>query len=282
MQDLNDKNTGDTLAASEWNQPASEIQNVIEGTNQTLSGGDLNQLGKGIVDNIANGTFYTESGAADAYVLTVIGSKQPPTAYTNGMQIKFVVGNTNTGASTVNVATLGVKSIVTKDGGALQANDLLAGETATCRYDGTNFVLEEAYDKIFVDEIQSRTAATPPLFEDNAGREIGQLISAWVNFDGTGTVAISDSFNVSSITDNSVGDYTVNFANALPNANYGVATSTVGLSTVNLSRICVIKGVQATGATDRTTTTLTVQTGSASAASLEDNADVNVLIISDN
>jgi hypothetical protein len=43
---------------------------------------------------------------------------------------------------------------------------------------------------------------------------------AWVNFNGTGTVAIRGSFNVSSITDNGTGDYTVNFANALGDGNY--------------------------------------------------------------
>lgn len=43
---------------------------------------------------------------------------------------------------------------------------------------------------------------------------------AWVNFNGTGTVAIRASGNVSSITDNGAGDYTINFANALPDANY--------------------------------------------------------------
>ena len=48
---------------------------------------------------------------------------------------------------------------------------------------------------------------------------------AWVNFNGTGTVAIRASGNVSSITDNGVGDYTVNFATAMPDANYSVSTS---------------------------------------------------------
>ena len=43
---------------------------------------------------------------------------------------------------------------------------------------------------------------------------------AWVNFNGTGTVAIRASGNVSSITDNGTGDYTVNFTTALPDANY--------------------------------------------------------------
>lgn len=45
---------------------------------------------------------------------------------------------------------------------------------------------------------------------------------AWVNFNGTGTVAIRAAFNVSSITDNGTGDYTVNFTTALVDANYGV------------------------------------------------------------
>jgi hypothetical protein len=51
---------------------------------------------------------------------------------------------------------------------------------------------------------------------------------AWVNFNGTGTVAIRASGNVSSITDNGTGDYTVNFTTAMPDANYAsVATSSV-------------------------------------------------------
>jgi hypothetical protein len=49
------------------------------------------------------------------------------------------------------------------------------------------------------------------------------IAKAWVNFDGTGTPAIRASFNVSSITDNGTGDYTVNFTTAMPNANYAVA-----------------------------------------------------------
>lgn len=49
------------------------------------------------------------------------------------------------------------------------------------------------------------------------------ICKAWVNFNGTGTVAIRDSFNVSSITDNGAGDYTVNFTTAMPNANYSIS-----------------------------------------------------------
>ena len=45
---------------------------------------------------------------------------------------------------------------------------------------------------------------------------------AWVNFNGTGTVAIRASGNVSSITDNGTGNYTINFTTAMPDANYAV------------------------------------------------------------
>jgi hypothetical protein len=52
---------------------------------------------------------------------------------------------------------------------------------------------------------------------------------AWVNFNGTGTVAIRGSGNVSSITDNGTGDYTVNFTTAMPDANYAaVIASAIG------------------------------------------------------
>jgi hypothetical protein len=52
------------------------------------------------------------------------------------------------------------------------------------------------------------------------------ICKAWVNFNGVGTVAIRDSFNVSSITDNGTGLFTVNFTTAMPNTNYAAVAST--------------------------------------------------------
>jgi hypothetical protein len=48
---------------------------------------------------------------------------------------------------------------------------------------------------------------------------------AWVNFNGTGTVAIRASGNVTSITDNGTGDYTINFTTAMSDADYSVSGS---------------------------------------------------------
>lgn len=68
--------------------------------------------------------------------------------------------------------------------------------------------------------IKNGVASTPPTIQDSAGTQIGTFCRAWVNFNGTGTVAIRASFNVSSITDNGTGDYTVNFTSAMPDVNY--------------------------------------------------------------
>jgi hypothetical protein len=54
---------------------------------------------------------------------------------------------------------------------------------------------------------------------------IPNTAQVWVNFNGTGTVAIRDDYNVSSITDNGTGDYTVNFTSSLANTNYSFTTA---------------------------------------------------------
>lgn len=60
---------------------------------------------------------------------------------------------------------------------------------------------------------------------------------AWVNYKGTATVSIRASYNVSSVTVNGTGDYTVNFTNALTDANYSCvltgAVSTARLGSIN-------------------------------------------------
>lgn len=56
---------------------------------------------------------------------------------------------------------------------------------------------------------------------------------AWVNFNGTGTVAIRSSGNVTSITDNNTGDYTVNITTALPDANFSGVVSSSWEATAN-------------------------------------------------
>jgi len=79
------------------------------------------------------------------------------------------------------------------------------------------------------DTLTNKTLTSPTLTTPNINSAQFATVSgtapiypcrAWVNFNGTGTVAIRESGNVSSITDNGVGNYTVNFTTAMPDANY--------------------------------------------------------------
>ena len=60
---------------------------------------------------------------------------------------------------------------------------------------------------------------------------INGLAQAWVNFNGTGTVAIRAAYNVSSITDNGTGDYTLNITTSLSDANYNFVATCYSLTT---------------------------------------------------
>jgi hypothetical protein len=95
---------------------------------------------------------------------------------------------------------------------------------------------------------------------------------AWVNFNGGGTVAIRASYNVSSITDNGIGNYTVNFTTAMPDANYAITASSSAESSNN--RIA--------GATNTYSTTscqITLEDGSSSfGVGRNDSASVFVAI----
>ena len=90
-----------------------------------------------------------------------------------------------------------------------------------------------------ITQVQAENPAST-VFGTVSGQRLGQSIKenlnatgtapmyacrAWVNFNGTGTVAIRASGNVSSITDNGTGDYTVNFTTALPDADYAANIS---------------------------------------------------------
>jgi len=79
---------------------------------------------------------------------------------------------------------------------------------------------------LYANGTQQAAATSAGLFQFNSG--YGSVATAygcrvWVNFNGTGTVAIRASGNVSSITDNGTGDYSVIFTTSLPDNNYGVA-----------------------------------------------------------
>ena len=103
---------------------------------------------------------------------------------------------------------------------------------------------------------------------------------AWVNFNGQGTVAIRSSYNVSSITDNGTGDYTVNFTNAMPNANYAVAaTSTFQAGVSNAGAIASLRNTSNT-TPSQTASSVRVLTIGVDNTAESDSCQVNVSVFS--
>jgi hypothetical protein len=107
-------------------------------------------------------------------------------------------------------------------------------------------------------------------------------VRAWVNFNGTGTVAIRAAYNVASITDNGTGNYTVNFDTALPDANYVPMLQNTGYlsqgATLGHLGILTIYGDFSTLPTLKTTTQLRIQSGLSYSGSVLDSIECNVAI----
>lgn len=138
MQDLNDKVTGGSLTADEWNEIPTELQNVIEDMGIVLSGGDLRQLAKAITTMTHASTFYGGGGIADVYTAVKIGAKEGLStliAIANGALVRFLPAANNTGASTLDVNGLGAKDITREDGNVLIAGDLITTRDAWVRWD---------------------------------------------------------------------------------------------------------------------------------------------------
>ena len=118
--------------------------------------------------------------------------------------------------SETNTGTLSVTGVTTLTGGLNAALPVLSGGTGVTTSTGSGANVLGTSPTLTTPTFDSASLATisgtAPLY----------MCRAWVNFNGTGTVAIRASGNVSSITDNGTADYTVNFTTALADANYGV------------------------------------------------------------
>ena len=197
------------------------------------------------------------AGTADA----ITADFTPNVALTNGTTVIVRAGVANTTTTpTFSPDGLTAKTIVKGNNLALTAGDIAgAGHWLLMQYDATldKWVLLNPATGISVTTVPDATTAVKGKVqlatsaEAQAGTDAAKAITpatlmaglnasgsapifacrAWVNFNGTGTVAIRASGNVSSITDNGVGLYTVNFTTAMPDASYSVvATGQTDLS----------------------------------------------------
>lgn len=139
---------------------------------------------------------YRDSGTANAIV---VATREAVSLY-DGLVINVLRTATSTGALTLTVDGNPAAPVRHRDGTVCANNDTVTGRYYRFRYDSTNsqFVIE------------------------NPEKQTFYSARAWVNFNGT-TAGIRASGNVSSITDNGVGDFTVNFTANMADANYACA-----------------------------------------------------------
>ena len=110
---------------------------------------------------------------------------------------------------------------------------------------------------ITTDDLAANAVTTPKL----GTNEASGLAKAWVNFNGTSTVAIRAQYNVSSITDNGVGRFRVNMTTALADSNYVVVGSVLNSTTPGVNGISWVVGSDDAGATINSSTTTSFHIG---------------------
>ena len=147
-------------------------------------------------------SYAADAGGSDAYAITL---SPVPAGYTTGMIVTFKANTANTGASTLNVNSLGAKTIKRTGTTDTKTGDILANQLVTVVYDGTNFVIVGLLPSIVTKRVVSVTQAAAPTFNTDDGdiftiTGLAQAITSMTT-NMTGTFA-SEQFIEFQITDN--------------------------------------------------------------------------------
>jgi hypothetical protein len=227
----------------------------------------------------------TLDGAAgtSGQALVSAGSGNTPTWSTLG-----TMASQNATAVAITGGTItGITDLTVADGGtgasSITANSVVLGN-GTSALSG-NLVAPSTSGNILTSNGTTWTSAAAPTgITATTGSAPYYGARAWVNFNGTGTVAINASSNVSSITDNSSGNYTVNFTTAMPNVNYVAVITSANYNEGQANISSIMYGTGSlngnTSPTLRSTTQLRFVNGIGNSTQYNDSPEFNVAIFS--
>jgi hypothetical protein len=220
--DITNINIAEGCSPANVNNAIRSLMSVLKNQQDGSSGDPFTVAGtlvsSGQVD--ITGAFRLDSTAgASGQALVSAGGNNTPTWSTLGT---MAAQNSTTVAITGGTIT-GITDLTVADGGtgasSITANSVILGN-GTSALSG-NLVAPSTLGNILTSNGTTWTSAAAPTgITATTGSAPYYGARAWVNFNGTGTVAINGSNNVTSVTDNGTGQYTVNITTAMPDANY--------------------------------------------------------------
>lgn len=276
------------IATDFLNELLANLRRVVRtaGTPDSESNDDL--LAESVSRYASKGVWGVDVGAANALVVNPLPSAILSSTLFAGLMLNVVPANTNSGNTTLNYNTLGVKKVLRPDGSQIPAGGLVATKRASMYYDPTAdsaagaWILPTAL--LLAADVASAAGATQANMEAAASGFVvtpnvlhfhPAVAKAWVNFNTITTTAILASYGVSSLTDNGTGETTITFATAFSSVNYGWVGS--ARDSVN----AVADGIlSAKTAGTKSTTQLRVGVNN-SDGSFQDSSDVTVVAFGD-
>ncbi len=205
--------------------------NLSDVANSDTSRSNLGAAPIDLGPNPQTGTAYTLALSDAGKCITMDnGSANTVTIATNAV-VSFTAGNV------ISVIQIGAGITTIEGDTGVNVNGVVGGSVA----------INTRYQSVSVIKVNTNSW----IVSGDSGE--GESASVWVNFNGTGTIAIRDSFNVSSLTDNGAGQYSINFTSSLANTNYSVvgmcsnSDDSSFLGAMNIDRTVAIGTAMQTG-----------------------------------
>lgn len=155
MRDITTKedNGDSTLSAGDFNSTQVELEGLASDSGQTLDPPGVDTYGttmlrEAVAVYASTGTVFTDAGSGTLYTLSIASglTAQVDDTYVTGMTVTFKANTTNTGASNINVSSIGEVDLLRADESTeLVAGDIVADERYTAIYNGTAFVLQTGF-----------------------------------------------------------------------------------------------------------------------------------------